>query len=88
MSHPQNTPLQDAIAAVIEQARIDGAVYGMTPELVFRIWTRRQSLDEAMRVAQAEARKYNLTTDWVVRIWNAGRDVGAVMAEASKQRPQ
>ena len=88
MSHPHNTPLQNAVSSVIEQARVDGAVYGMTPQLVFRIWAGGQSLDEAMRQAHAEARRYDLTVAWVIKIWNAGRDVGSVMAEAKQARPQ
>lgn len=87
---PHATPLQAAIAGVVAQAHAEGARYGLSASLVFRLWARGQSLDEAMQRARAEARQHGLAVEWVIKIWEAGADVATVMdkAQAHAGRPQ
>lgn len=86
--HPENTPLQNAVAMVIAQARAEGAPYGMSPSLVIRLWARSRTVADALRDADLEARKFGITVEWVIKIWNTGGNVGEVMAEAKKMRRQ
>lgn len=85
MTHPDNTPLQNAVAAIIAQATAEGAPYGMSPSLVCRLWARNDTVPQAVRRAEAEAKAHGITRDWVIRIWETGYSVDEMLAQAKTQ---
>lgn len=84
-THPDNTPLQNAVAAIIAQATAEGAPYGMSPSLVVRLWARNDTVQRAVRRAEDEARKHGLTRDWVIKIWETGYSVDEMLTESRNQ---
>jgi uncharacterized protein YggE len=84
-THPDNTPLQNAVSAIIAQATAEGAPYGMSPSLVVRLWARNDTVAKAIQRAKDEARKHGLSVEWVIKIWETGYSVDEMLAEARSQ---